>query len=272
MLLASASAAAGPAAHRSYACAEEVLSIAAMLSTESVFFSAGGNAKAAQKEKMRFAAHEGDHVSLLNVYNSFIENKQSKTWALSRFLNFKSLKKAVEIRRQLRKALMRLKNINYRVSGIDRIRKCVASGYFQHAAALCWVDPSGRNVYRSVLARRRHKKQGAAQRVGGLSKRQRLNKPRDLGESMGHASSIAQSKGDYKDKDKDEDEDEDEGDGEEEDFFIHPTSVLTQHGPQCIVYHELVTTAKKCMMRYVCSIDPTWLAAVAPALYTTEGT
>ncbi len=80
-----------------------------MLSVDVIFIytsSARQSDKAeAHKTHKKFGDTLGDHFTLLNVYRSYCEagrNKKEKTkWCKKNFLNSRSLKKAVNIRRQL---------------------------------------------------------------------------------------------------------------------------------------------------------------------------
>ena len=56
--------------------ADEMLSIVAMLSVGQVFGSAGRG----KQDFRNFGVYEGDHLTLLNVFNAFIAAKQSPQW------------------------------------------------------------------------------------------------------------------------------------------------------------------------------------------------
>jgi HrpA-like RNA helicase len=61
-------------------CSEEILSIAAMLSVQSVFITPKENHRRADGEKLKFSVHDGDHLTLLNVFNSFLLNAKDAKW------------------------------------------------------------------------------------------------------------------------------------------------------------------------------------------------
>jgi ATP-dependent RNA helicase DDX35 len=132
-------------------CSEEIVSIVAMVQVQSVFIVLRGGQAKADAARLKFAVYEGDHLTLLNVYNSFIKNKQDSKWCHERCINFKAMKRAHEIRQQLVK-YMRKNGIRI-VSGADTIasamengtgapattaanliRKCLVAGYFSQAA------------------------------------------------------------------------------------------------------------------------------------------
>ncbi|OQV14842.1 putative ATP-dependent RNA helicase DHX35 [Hypsibius exemplaris] len=138
-----------------FQCTEEALSIAAMLQVENVFIKpARGEQKVnAERCRRKFSVLEGDHVTLLNVYAGFVKFGKSSQWCRQNFLHYKGLCRAVEIRRQLQKHLVKLKvrtsDTADRMEGalydIDNIRRCIVSGFFANAA---YLHPSG--SYRTV--------------------------------------------------------------------------------------------------------------------------
>lgn len=129
-----------------FQCTQEILSIAAMTSVSTPFVipDEGRSAAGAQGEleRRKFTAEEGDHLTLLNVYNAFTDPRignQSSKWSANHRLNFRVLSRAVNIRSQLEKFLHRF--------GIHKggesckgdsicIRKCLTSGYFGFAAKM----------------------------------------------------------------------------------------------------------------------------------------
>jgi len=48
---------------------------------------------------------------------------------------------------------------------------------------------------------------------------------------------------------------------------IHPSSVLFQAKPACVVFNELLHTSR-CYMRDVCLVDAQWLADAAPEYFS----
>ena len=92
---------------------------------------------------MKFAVKEGDHLTLLNVYNSFLLNKKSSQWCNAHFLNYRALKRANEIRKQLRRYCLRFDIEIESCEDPENIRKAIVSGFFPNAAQL---QSSGRSV------------------------------------------------------------------------------------------------------------------------------
>ncbi|WFD32878.1 RNA helicase [Malassezia sp. CBS 17886] len=123
-------------------CAEEVLTIAAMASVASPFpaFEYGPTMDvAAEVARRKFVAEEGDHLTLLNVYNAFVSpriGRQSARWAAKHALHYAVLKRAVAVRAQLARYYTLHWRLPLHSAGSDHvcIRKCLAAGFFKHAA------------------------------------------------------------------------------------------------------------------------------------------
>jgi ATP-dependent RNA helicase DDX35 len=134
----------------SFGCLSEILSIAAMTSLQgSVWIYHDDKKKPTETARRKFAAEEGDHLTLLNVYHAFVtKGKKEAKWCKENYLNYKSMTRAVSIRNQLRAYLERF-DINVqeslsapdvrRAGGLDKaeqIRRCLTTGYFAHAARM----------------------------------------------------------------------------------------------------------------------------------------
>lgn len=129
-----------------FGCSEEILSIAAMLQIQNIFLSPSKQKTAADNAKRKFAVYEGDHITLLNVYEAFLKFKKSSRWCHEHFLNYKGLCHAVKIREQLKRLLLQFKVSLISCDGdVDAISQCIVSGFFANAARL---HPSG--SYRTV--------------------------------------------------------------------------------------------------------------------------
>lgn len=124
-----------------FECSEEILSIAAMLQIQNIFLSPSKQKAAADNAKRKFSVYEGDHITLLNVYEAFLKCNKSSRWCHEHFLNYKGLSRAVKIREQFKKLLLQFKVPLISCDGdIDSICQCIVSGFFANAARL---HPSG---------------------------------------------------------------------------------------------------------------------------------
>ena len=122
-------------------CTEEILTIAAMTSVASPFtaFEYGPSMDVhAEIARRKFVAEEGDHLTLLNVYNAFVHprvGQQSPKWAAKYALAYASLRRAQTIRAQLAKYVTLHWSLPLQSSDdAVLIRKCLVAGLFKNAA------------------------------------------------------------------------------------------------------------------------------------------
>ncbi|KAI5369505.1 Putative helicase, P-loop containing nucleoside triphosphate hydrolase [Septoria linicola] len=133
-----------------FGCLSEILTITAMTSLQGAIWFTHDAKKAEETARRKFAVEEGDHLTLLNIYQAFItKGKKESRWCQQHYLNFKSMTRAVSIRNQLRRYLERFgidvsetlsndKDV-LRVGGRPKeesIRRCLTSGFFAHAARM----------------------------------------------------------------------------------------------------------------------------------------
>uniref|UniRef100_A0A453EES4 RNA helicase n=1 Tax=Aegilops tauschii subsp. strangulata TaxID=200361 RepID=A0A453EES4_AEGTS len=104
-----------------FGCSDEILTIAAFLSVQSVWVSMRGVKKEFDEAKLRFAAAEGDHVTFLNIYKGFHQSGKSSQWCYKNFLNHQALKKVIEIRAQLVRVM---KRFGIQLKSCDRDMQC----------------------------------------------------------------------------------------------------------------------------------------------------
>ena len=82
-------------------CSEEVLTIVAMLSVENPFYRPKEKASQADSKKAKFFQPEGDHLTLLAVYQAWAASKFSNPWCFENFIQARSMKLAQDVRKQL---------------------------------------------------------------------------------------------------------------------------------------------------------------------------
>lgn len=139
-------------------CLSEILSIAAMTTLQGAVWSSHPDTKkATETARRKFAAEEGDHLTLLNVYQTFItKGRKDAKWCRDNHLNHKSMTRAISVRAQLKRYLERFgMNVDESLSmppkpgdeanKSEQIRKCLTTGYFAHAARM---QPDG--TFRTV--------------------------------------------------------------------------------------------------------------------------
>lgn len=133
----------------SFGCLSEILSIAAMTSLQgAVWFHHDGEKKSTDTARRKFAAEEGDHLTLLNVYQAFVtRGKKDSKWCRDNYLNFKSMIRAMSVRAQLKRYLERFGiNVDESLSTNgkqeatpkkgEQIRRCLTTGFFAHVARM----------------------------------------------------------------------------------------------------------------------------------------
>lgn len=140
----------------SFGCLSEVLTIAAMTSLGgNIWIQHEGEKKQTESARRKFATEEGDHLTLLNVYQAFVtKGRKESRFCHENLLNFKAMARAVSIRAQLKRYLERFGlNVDESLatqstSGANKaeqVRRCLTAGYFAHAARM-QPDGTFRNV------------------------------------------------------------------------------------------------------------------------------
>ncbi|XP_031610135.1 pre-mRNA-splicing factor ATP-dependent RNA helicase DHX16 [Oreochromis aureus] len=125
-------------ASEQYKCSEEVLTIAAMLSVNnSIFYRPKDKVVHADNARMNFVVPGGDHLVLLNVYNQWVESGYSTQWCYENFIQFRSMRRARDVRDQLEGLMDRIEVEVVSCQGDSvPVRKAVTAGYFYHTARL----------------------------------------------------------------------------------------------------------------------------------------
>lgn len=116
-------------------CASEVLTIVAMLSIQTVFYRPKEKAAQADQKKARFFQPEGDHLTLLTVYEAWKKSGFSSPWCYENFIQARGMHRAQEVRKQLQQMMDRFKlDIVSAGRNYNKIRKAIVSGFFFKAA------------------------------------------------------------------------------------------------------------------------------------------
>ncbi|KAJ5117074.1 Pre-mRNA-splicing factor ATP-dependent RNA helicase-like protein cdc28 [Penicillium atrosanguineum] len=133
-----------------YGCVEEVLSIISMLGESSALFFRPKDKKIhADSARNRFTIKDGgDHLTLLNIWNQWVDSDFSVVWAKENFLQQRSLTRARDVRDQLAKLCDRVE-VSVSTCGatnIIPIQKAITAGFFPNAARL----QRGGDSYRTI--------------------------------------------------------------------------------------------------------------------------
>ncbi|KAL7020257.1 hypothetical protein ACKWTF_011444 [Chironomus riparius] len=116
-------------------CSDEILTIVSMLSVQNVFYRPKDKQALADQKKAKFNQIEGDHLTLLAVYNSWKNNKFSNAWCYENFVQVRTLKRAQDVRKQLLGIMDRHKlDVVSAGKNSVRVQKTICSGFFRNAA------------------------------------------------------------------------------------------------------------------------------------------
>jgi ATP-dependent RNA helicase DHX8/PRP22 len=116
-------------------CSEEILTITAMLSVENPFFRPRDKQGQADMKKAKFHQAEGDHLTLLAVYQAWENAKFSNPWCFENFIQARSMRRAQDVRKQLVTIMDRYRLVllscgkNYKL-----ICQAITAGFFTNAA------------------------------------------------------------------------------------------------------------------------------------------
>ena len=88
---------------------EQILTIAAMLSVINfVFLRPKDKVENADKARVNFFRPGGDHLTLLNVYDQWVETGYSAQWCVENFIQHSSMIRAHNVRERLKGLMERL--------------------------------------------------------------------------------------------------------------------------------------------------------------------
>ena len=121
---------------------DQVLSVVAMLSVPPVLHRPRDAQKDADWAHRNFQVTEGDHLTMLNVFEAYREAKanygDAAQWCRENFLNARALKSAEDIKEQLKRNLTKvggqLVSDSRNVS--EGVRKALLCGFFLHVASI----------------------------------------------------------------------------------------------------------------------------------------
>lgn len=130
-----------------YDCVDELLTIAAMLTAPSCFVSPEPSREEAAVALWRPFMHtEGDHMTLIQIYNAFLAHNQDEVWCSTNQLSHASLQLAAVIRAELLDVMQRIElPVSLPAFGCQdnctNIKRALISGFFLNVAHD--VDGSG---------------------------------------------------------------------------------------------------------------------------------
>jgi len=122
-------------------CSDEILTIIAMIQTGNIFYRPREKQAQADRKRSNFFQPEGDHLTLLTVYEAWKAKGFSGPWCFENFVQINSLRRAQDVRKQLLEIMDKYKlDVASAGNNHTKIGKALAAGFFLHAAR---KDPSG---------------------------------------------------------------------------------------------------------------------------------
>ena len=116
-------------------CSEEILTIVAMLSVEPPFYRPKEKAAAADAKKAKFNSPDGDHLTLLSVYQAWEASNFSNPWCHENYMQARSMRRAQDVRTQLVTIMDKYSmDIVSAKKNVVKVRKCIVAGFFMNAA------------------------------------------------------------------------------------------------------------------------------------------
>ncbi|KDR75659.1 hypothetical protein GALMADRAFT_121825 [Galerina marginata CBS 339.88] len=121
-----------------FKCSNEILTITAMMSVPNVWLRPNNQRREADAAKAALTVPDGDHLTLLNVYNQYVLNKHDKNWAWSNYLSLRALQQADNVRAQLQRNMERfdvdLISLSDEKKLFVNIRQALVCGFFMQVA------------------------------------------------------------------------------------------------------------------------------------------
>ncbi|KDQ22740.1 hypothetical protein PLEOSDRAFT_1050814 [Pleurotus ostreatus PC15] len=123
-----------------FKCSNEILTITAMLSVPNIWVRPANQRSQADAAKALFTVPDGDHLTLLNVYNQYMQStyKFDKNWTWSNYVSGRALAQAENVRAQLQRNMERfeleLMSISDEKKLYQSIRQALVCGFFMQVA------------------------------------------------------------------------------------------------------------------------------------------
>ncbi|KAJ4830153.1 hypothetical protein Tsubulata_019942 [Turnera subulata] len=116
-------------------CSDEILTIIAMIQTGNIFYRPREKQAQADQRRAKFFQAEGDHLTLLAVYEAWKAKNFSGPWCFESFVQSRSLRRAQDVRKQLLSIMDKYKlDVVSAGKNFTKIRKAITAGFFFHAA------------------------------------------------------------------------------------------------------------------------------------------
>ncbi|KAF3488380.1 hypothetical protein F2Q69_00055820 [Brassica cretica] len=116
-------------------CSDEILTMIAMIQTGNIFYRPREKQAQADQKRAKFFQPEGDHLTLLAVYEAWKAKNFSGPWCFENFIQSRSLRRAQDVRKQLLSIMDKYKlEVVSAGKNFTKIRKAITAGFFFHGA------------------------------------------------------------------------------------------------------------------------------------------
>lgn len=82
-------------------CSDEIITIVSMISVQNVFYRPREKQNLADQKRAKFNHKDGDHLTLLTVYEAWKQHGCQNGWCYENFIQARAMKRAQDVRRQL---------------------------------------------------------------------------------------------------------------------------------------------------------------------------
>ncbi|KAG6889617.1 DEAH-box ATP-dependent RNA helicase prp43 [Termitomyces sp. T32_za158] len=121
-----------------FKCSNEMLTITAMMSVPNIWIRPNNQRREADAAKQMLTVPDGDHLTLLNVYNQYVNNRHDKNWTWTHYLSQRALMQADNVRAQLQRTMekfdIELVSLSDERKLYVNIRQALVCGFFMQIA------------------------------------------------------------------------------------------------------------------------------------------
>ncbi|KAK6200330.1 P-loop containing nucleoside triphosphate hydrolase protein [Scheffersomyces amazonensis] len=135
---------------KKYECTNEVITIISMLGESStLFYRPKDKQDQANRRHEKFYHELGDHFTLLNIWNEWVDTDFSSQWCQDNYVQYKTLRRVKNVKDQLTKLCKRSGiNLNKKSDSFNPlyIQKSIIAGYFPNVVKLSMMGDSYRKL------------------------------------------------------------------------------------------------------------------------------
>ncbi|KAJ7625334.1 P-loop containing nucleoside triphosphate hydrolase protein [Mycena polygramma] len=121
-----------------FKCSNEILTIAAMLSFPDMELRPNDQRKEADAAKALLTVSDGDHLTMLHIYNKYVKNRHDKDWTRQHYLSAEALAQVDNVREHLKRTMERfdvkLISLSDKNKLYMNVRQALVCGFFMQVA------------------------------------------------------------------------------------------------------------------------------------------